>query len=696
MSADEIPITWEQHMKFIEDLLKLPFKFIWVDKLPQTGFTTSLGKVCIINNLIFIEFSPTNRILIETVGGKIMDKQKEIKAGIHPAHLFGLIGNNELMCPRSSKDETFDMYLTSCRTCDLAGTDGCYYYLVAKASYPVYGITYFKFRIMDSKKAAMGFVADELMEKIHNSDVILLDEFSRYIAYEPPSFFLKDALILKEYINNRRSLLPEQNQMLDDLNTFITGIEQTSKSLPHVDDEPDDEPNKEFRIYNNDEIVDDEGNLPQFMNVSKLGKNCLDIMDSHEKDLGRLYDIMGKKFTPILRNILESMMYRQIYIINKKDKNTGKTMPYASPNISHPFYSVMKPFLENYKGKVIATGMILPPFETLPWHKVFFPDYHDTQERHLIVCDKKNAYYGGTAPDWNKDREKIQNLILQIRQLHREKILVFAFNIKIHDKLVKWRDGLVKYGKIEKEDIEISLLLTYFRSDYSSGIEMDYRIKFLIGLPETPGEAYIMSELIYKLPQEKMRDMEISDITQNALGRGIDPTGRDICLTFIIGGTKKRLLELIPKEKHQYYNIVDVFTEGTVFRTSAFYMMYWIQQQKKVIYKSQRGGTNKGYKGIHDETINIQEMPAFIDILRLIIDRHKNGFLLTRAQDIYRIWHGRHIKSTPTNVNQIMQKFDKLIPTFIENVGRKGGWRVGEPKNDLHRWLLQPFDIEEN
>ncbi len=691
MSADEIPITWEQHMKFIEDLLKLPFKFIWVDKLPQTGFTTSLGKVCIINNLIFIEFSPTNRILIETVGGKIMDKLKEINAGIHPGQIFGLIGNNELMCPRSSKDETFDMYLTSCRTCDLAGTDGCYYYLVAKAGYPVYGITYFKFRIMDSKKAPMGFVADELMEKIRNSDVILLDEFSKYIAYQPPSFFLKDALILKEYIKNRRSMLPVEQKIIDDLITFIDGIDRVSQPLLDKDNKPD-----EFRIYYNDEIIDEKGNLPTLKDVSKLGKNCLDIMDSHEKDLRRLYNILGDRLAPILQHIMESMMYREIYVINMKDKKTRKTMPYASPNISHPFYSVMKPFLENYKGKVIATGMILPPFKTFHWHKVFFPDYHNTQEKHLIVCDRKNAYYGGNAPDWYKDKEKIQNLILHIRLLHREKIMVFAFNRDRYKELVEWRDDLVKYGKIEKEDIEILLLMTYFRSDYNSGIEMDYRIKFFVGLPETPGEAYMMSEILYKLPNDIVRDMEISDTAQNALGRGIDPTGRDICMTFIIGGTKERLLELIPKEKHQYYNIVQVFTEGTVFRTSAFYMMYWIQQQKKVIYKSQRGGINKGFKGIHDETIKIHEMPAFIDILRLIIDRHKKGFVLTRADDIYRNWHGRHIKTTPTEISQIMQKFDKLIPTFIENVGRKGGWHVIKPKNDLHRWLLQPFDIEDN
>ncbi len=105
---------------------------------------------------------------------------------------------------------------------------------------------------------------------------------------------------------------------------------------------------------------------------------------------------------------------------------------------------------------------------------------------------------------------------------------------------------------------------------------------------------------------------------------------------------------------------------------------------------------NKGFEGIHDQTIKIQELPVFIDILRLIIDRHRRGFILTRAEDIYRNWHGRKIKATVTDINKIMQQFDKLIPTFILNVGRKGGWRVGEPKNDLHHWLLQPFDLETN
>ena len=125
MIKNEI-INWEQLMNFIVAMLKIPDKYIWVNKLPQTGFTTSLGKVCVINNMIFIEFAPTNRILIETVGGKVFDKQNEIKAGIHPAYIFGLIGNNKIMCPKSTKDETFDTYLTSCRTCDLKFSNtGC-------------------------------------------------------------------------------------------------------------------------------------------------------------------------------------------------------------------------------------------------------------------------------------------------------------------------------------------------------------------------------------------------------------------------------------------------------------------------------------------------------------------------------------------------------------------------------------------
>jgi hypothetical protein len=692
---NKIPVTWEQHENYIEHLLSLPDKYIWVDKLPQTGFTTSLGRVCLRKHLTFVEFAPVNRILIETVGGKIMDKQKEINSGIHPAYIFGFIGNNELLCPRSCKDELFDMYTTSCRECDIRGTDACYYNLVAKTDYPVYGITYDKFRIMESRKSPMGFMAKELREKIFNSNIILLDEFPKYIQYQPAGFFLKDALILKEYVNNRRHMLPVEQELIDDLNTFISGTDRVSQTLHNKDDKQDDPHSNEFRIYHNDEIVDSEGNLPALREVSKLGKSCLDIMETHKKDIGRIYKILGDKLASILQNIMASMTYREIYVIQLKEKKTGITMPYAFPNISHPFYSVMKPFLEEYKGKVIATGMILPPFDTLDWHKVFFPDFHNTQDKHLIVCDRKNAYYGGSAPDWYKDKEKTQSLILQIRQLHRDKIMVFAFNKDIYSELIEWRDGLVKYGKIKKKDIEIFLFLTYFRSDYTSGIEMDYRIKFFIGLPETPEEAYMMSEYLYNLSHDKTRDMEISDTAQNALGRGIDPTGRDICMTFIIGGTKERLLELIPEEKHQYYNIVQVFTEGSVFRTSAFYLMYWIQQKKKVIFRSQRGG-EKNTKGISDETIDVQELPAFIDILRLIIDRHKKGVLLTRPDDIYRIWYGRGITATPTGISQIMKKFNKLIPTFIETVGRKGGWRVSGAKNDLHRWLLQPFDIEGN
>jgi len=74
----KIENKWKKHEDFIEELLNLLYKFIWVDKLTQYGFTTSSGKVFLRKGLKFTHLAPTNRIISSCKTSHLLLKQKVV------------------------------------------------------------------------------------------------------------------------------------------------------------------------------------------------------------------------------------------------------------------------------------------------------------------------------------------------------------------------------------------------------------------------------------------------------------------------------------------------------------------------------------------------------------------------------------------------------------------------------------------
>lgn len=60
------------HKDFVNDLLNSSEKCIWIDMLPQVGFTASIGGVCLRE---LVEFTPTDKIL----DGILDKKSKQVQ-----------------------------------------------------------------------------------------------------------------------------------------------------------------------------------------------------------------------------------------------------------------------------------------------------------------------------------------------------------------------------------------------------------------------------------------------------------------------------------------------------------------------------------------------------------------------------------------------------------------------------------------
>ena len=76
-----------------------------------------------------------------------------------------------------------------------------------------------------------------------------------------------------------------------------------------------------------------------------------------------------------------------------------------------------------------------------------------------------------------------------------------------------------------------------------------------------------------------MRHLEMADTFMNALGRGKDPEGKLPSISFVIGARKEDVLDLIPKDKQGYYNIVGAYTEGTIYDVCNIFADFWFIQK---------------------------------------------------------------------------------------------------------------------
>ncbi len=239
---------WQKHEKFIEDLLNLPDKYIWVDKNPQSGFTTSLGKVCVRKGLKFLEIAPYNRIIDDTIAVKVMGGKD-----------YGKIGTNKEMCKNSFPNKFFKrqkIYHINCDSCSLINTDKCGFYKVSHNNYPAYGITYSKLDNILRFPSRMGNCHNDIIKALfEKTDVILMDEFANLITWLPKGFFIDDLNTVIDLINQRKDNLNVSPGIVEHLNKFIEDIKNVKIDKERYGIEYGVYKNEPLKMFGNDDIT---------------------------------------------------------------------------------------------------------------------------------------------------------------------------------------------------------------------------------------------------------------------------------------------------------------------------------------------------------------------------------------------------------------------------------------------------------
>lgn len=223
---------WQKHEDWVEkEILNSPEKYIWINKNPQSGFTTSLGKVCVKKGLKFLEVAPYNKIIDDTIANKVMDGKP-----------YGKIASNKDLCKNCFPNPYFKdnnegkggIYHCGCKGCSLIQTDLCGYYQVSHNDYPAYGITHSKIDNILRHPSRMGNCrVDILKTMFEKTNVILVDEFANMISWLPRGFYVKELGRIVNEINKRMPYVnlkdsdKDAYDIIEVLNTFILNISKT-------------------------------------------------------------------------------------------------------------------------------------------------------------------------------------------------------------------------------------------------------------------------------------------------------------------------------------------------------------------------------------------------------------------------------------------------------------------------------------
>ncbi len=531
----------------------------------------------------------------------------------------------------------------------------CEYKWDIENDFNMHGLTYDKFRSLIRRKYdendiefehSMDFKKQKLLEKIFASDVLLLDEFPRLIVYKPQGFFVKDLEHAFEIVKKKFELIAEISKLYgmdkkEDkkkmepsqylckcLKAFVDGIKDTELVMETTVHRPDGtDVFYQYGIYQNPNPLE----LPNAGTFGYTTMKSLNELKEHVKTIFGLEESDGKKVLDIMQSVYMAMTYDEVWMYVKHDKTSDTDKLYAFPNIKHPLDD-LKPYLEEFTkkgGKVIATGMKFPVMEkSIDWKRVTMPDFNKTEEKHLVVCDTKEMSFKKAEfdkdgkciiPDhWTLYEDDIKDMILNLKKrFDNIPVIVFAFNKEVYRKLSDWVEE-IKTIEPSAKDILVadSLCFTYFRSSLGSGVRLDFPVKFYIGAADTPDDAYDECELLWGIPSDFLRLMEMADTFKNAVGRGKDPEGIKPSISFIIGAREGKVKALLPDKKE----IVQVYTQKSIYYLSRYYTHCWFKLRKHIK--------------------NIDDLPIILEIANIVWYRWNNGKgkFITKYDDIYRNW----------------------------------------------------------
>lgn len=616
--------------------------YIFVRKGTRFGATTGLGKAANERDLKLLIVSPTNKILEEFCKNVLGADENQ----------FAYIGSNERMCPYAKKNQLFGHHETGrCDICNFRETINCGFYKIANFPFNNYGITNFGITysmlwVLLEGKSRMGDCRKQILKIISDVDIIFFDEFPEGIAVDVPGFFVDSALNIidkAQYDKITEKILEEvDKELLNNLGDFVVDVRYAAKGL-------DESKDLDFKTYKNERLI-------KFKTASELGISCLKVFNEEIKASAEEW--FGtqnlKNLDDQIKQILRTMLHEEVYITYKKDRHKVKKL-YAFAKIPHPFLEVIRPWADKVVekgGKVVATGMLVPEFPTFPFEEIALPDFNEIESKHYAIFDQRGGWYGGQTGyiNWKNDEEYITGTIRKL-QRKAKKVLVIAFNKYLYHELTNWAEHLIKDKQINEGDI----FITYYRSIYTTGVELEYRTKVLISMPWIPEDSNIEQEILYKkfgITNEKLNRMSIGSQLMNSIGRGKDALGKEQSISFMLCGKEDQFWQYIPleKQKRHYPNVVSILPSRIKMDDviGCYYSsLRIIQQTERIVQLNE-----------------LKDLPKIINMLYVADFNAKNGKMVTKVTDLQnQIFKG---KLTADQIRDLIYNHQYLFPSHMK------------------------------
>jgi hypothetical protein len=516
-----------------------------------------------------------------------------------------ILQSNDKLCPYAQQDPFFDWF--HCGNCKekQCSVEVCGYKRVINKKPDILAMTYHKFAVLQFMQEA------EAIPNVifRDYDVILLDEFTRALMDIPPKISFAD---LKYLIDTLKGGITYRNgQPLSNFffqaDTIINARERTRSPFIRV---PFDE-----NIYKYARLFD--FNIPQ-------------------------------KYKDTLKDFIVGLGAGQFI-------KTDDTIIADSTSPIVKFQEALEE--SDFNGKVLITGMSLPHTLLFKGVRTDIPDYNLTQKQRLIVCDKANWYFDR---HWDREKPKVKAILkLLLTMATPDKIICFAINREIAEDIRGWDLGIAA---------EVYPMISYYRSEESTGIYHNQRIIVCIGLPWTPKDSYegykhIMKHVFKKgMNEDYLRKLEMSETAKNCImGRGIDPLGKERSIVFVLGGHKNQLQNMISNKKE----IVEVEKQGTIQQIAGLYCGFW------------EGGKVKlnGKAGLQCPAIdyeNYELLPKIVEIIRYMVKKDFPERISTSklAQDCFTKIEDRD------RIVEILQTIFEYLPDIYELEPRASGWSI--------------------
>jgi len=465
--------------------------------------------------------------------------------------------------------------------------------------YDVYLLTYDKLRalLMSSSPEAK-----ELLEKLWNCDVFILDEFTTAILVSAPTLVVKS--------------LDEKGQVLT-LKDSLKILRECSSKVDIMVNEV---------IWG---IIDEF--LDQFENIEINGITSTSWIETFSEDDAKLLFKDTWRFltkltemgfdTTLLQEVVLVMFSRKVVV--SCENGTVKVTPkledalgYLKEFIGHINDEKTVFLVDSYQPNLNFDKIFEKPIEHLSWGKEGDPLQTNTMQ--LLVPD--TAHWG--SEDFLKDISLQKRVKIFLEQLVRtfsaDKILIVTTNKRMASVIAKWN--------LPKE-----VRITWFRSDWMRGVQVENRrIMVCVGGPYLPKDAYIAASESFRFEDfakkmESLTDEEkkakISRLLTyidtksefiNAIGRVKDPLARKRSVVFTLGMTILDVRALL--RRHERFrvsqpHIAKPYAKGGFMRDGLLIAQIWMKEHPlRYLYHSY----DYAYTG------DVKDLPLLGRIIRVV------------------------------------------------------------------------------